>query len=432
MEINEKLKQIIENAYIWLDHDGDGTVSLSDLKTSCQISNSTEALDLFQSLKSPHSSNPDTLTFHEFYSGITEFPGILSEFLSSLQHKSQDLSRDTLDLSFNFEGDISERLCEAISVLSNIANCFQEHCKFYNTEELIEILHQTIQIIRMKYKTRVELRDFIKGLVKLYVVIRAQYLNYSRISEEFHRKISDCQLNFDELNYRYQSVVRKNEKFIEKITSMEKLYNDTVKELEKHISINIELSKRSSIDESEESTRVAERQQELEKIEQKIKRYFTVNMFIESQKNTPHPRTPKNLNRSHYNFHIDPPESPSKSHEFLLNQLKNKNSIIKDKDEELGLTLDLITSLRMEIAELKEERNSLIVNQKKADEKFTELKSYLDSDTSFHSLQNFSEISYDEPSDCGYLLKPRHQHKDSHTQTSPTPAKARNNCLWWF
>lgn len=413
MEINEKISKVIQNAYSWLDHDGDGVVSILDLKKSCKILTDEEASELFNSLKSTDSEITDIVTYQEFFLGVTEFPGLLTRFV-------HEESTDKSDQSINFESDIGERLWTAIRVVSEIANCYQDHCNFYTNEELVEILSQTAKVVKMKYKKNAELKKFASGLLKLCEAIKALWANHVAEMEKLQKKNVEYQINWANTNKKYEDCVEKNEKLLEKLIGLEKAYNESVKELEKTRRANSEITQKKSTEESEELSNISNQVKSLQAIKQKIKHYFTLNMCKDSQSLEKSDKITQPIFKK---------KQPYPQEKFLA-QLKKKENIIKEKDEEIRFTLDLISSLRSEIEALKEENKSLILQ--KNTEKFKERKEYFSSDSDLNSFQEISEISYIEPTDFCFMLKPHHRHKDSETQTGSSLVKSRNSCLWFF
>ena len=89
MESEKNLKNVIENAYNWLDYDKDGLVSLKDIQAACQIQSLEEARQLIRSIKNNPNDPSDFLSFADLYSGILECPEFLSKFSHAMDNSNE-------------------------------------------------------------------------------------------------------------------------------------------------------------------------------------------------------------------------------------------------------------------------------------------------------------------------------------------------------
>lgn len=428
MKIDKSLKRVIENAYQWLDYDKDGKVSVSDLQKSCNLHTEEEAISLLQSLKSNEFVHNDHLKFDEFYSGILEFPCLLSQFSRPNEQSSQEPSFDSINISIHEDDDINTKLCEAISVISNIVNSHHNYCKYYPIDELLEIVHELLLVMKLKNRKYAEKREITKAVIILYSIVKLQNTKYSQQRERLERKVEEYEIIIENLSRKYEDVEDRNQEYLEKIISLEKSLKRTMNELESYKKMNIELSTRCSIEDSETSARSSITKKDLEIVEHKIKKFLTLNMFIESQKKADNSFVGKHNGRSHQysecctdtekNHHID----------ILNEQLNRKDRDIKEKEEEIRFMLDMINNMRNQIEELNEEKKNWVCTEKFI--KFYEDSGY-ESDTSLKSMQEHLEISCIENS-FRLMIGPKHSHKDSQTQTCTKDTRSRECSFWIF
>lgn len=431
--LDKSLQRTIENAYSLLDYDKDGIVSISDLKNSCKLSTEDEAVCLLKGIKSVADIPKECLTFEEFFSGILEFPSLLSQFSYQEEESNQDVSTDSVHLSIKEDDDVNSKVCEVITVVSLIVKSYHNYCKYFTIEELLETLHELLVKLKLKYKKNSEKRDMSRAIIFLYTAVKLQNVKYTHYKERTEKKIEELEHVIHRLNKKYEKVAERNQDYLSKIIHLEKSLTKTINELDVYKKSNMELSTRCSNEESEELTRSSLLKKELEIVEQKIKKFLTLNMFIENQRKNEPQHKKKQFNKSYQFQYTESLSDPEKNHHiFLLNeQLKKNQIILKEKDDENKFMLDMITDLRQQINDLNEEKRSW-VNL----EKFVKFHQNLgdDSDSSFISIRETLEVGCIEASFRGLGKGNEESNEEGNEEgkVSDQEARVRNSFLFWM
>ncbi|OMJ92984.1 hypothetical protein SteCoe_4061 [Stentor coeruleus] len=428
--LDKSLQRTIVNAYSLLDYDKDGIVSISDLKNSCKLSSEDEATYLLKSIKNVENIPNESLSFEEFFSGILEFPSLLSQFSYHEAENNQDASVDSVHLSIKEDDDVNSKLCEVITVISLIVKSYHNCCKYFTIEDLLETLHELLIKLKLKYKKNSEKRDMTRSIIFLYTALKLQNVKYAHYKERTEKKIEELEHVIHRLNKKYEKVAERNQDYLSKIIHLEKSLTKTINELDIYKKSNMELSTRCSNEESEELTKSSLLKKELEIVEQRIKKFLTLNMFIENQRKNEPQHKKKQGNKSYQFQYTECLSDPEKSHHiFILNeQLKKNQIIIKEKDEENKFLIDMITDLRQQIDDLNEEKRSW-----ENLEKFVKFHQNLgnESDSSFISIRETLEIgcidfSFKSPT------KGNDEGKDYKPQVNDQDERIRNSFLFWM
>ncbi|OMJ72151.1 hypothetical protein SteCoe_29462 [Stentor coeruleus] len=423
--LDKNLQQTIENAYSLLDYDKDNLVSISDLKSACNYKTEEEAAYLLKILKNPDCINTDYLTFEEFFCGILEYPCLLTQF-SSEKPENLTASIDSIHMSINEEDDINTKICEVISVISLVVNSYNNYCGYNNTEELLEVLHELLILLKLKYRKTPEKRDMTKAIILLYSVFKLQNAKFSEYRMRTDKKLEDFELTIHNLTKKYEEVSEKNHDYLDKIIFLEKSLTKAINELDFYKKTNAELSTRCSIEESEDF-KTSMMKKELEIVERKIRKFLALNMFIDKQRKTEPQHKRRQANKSHQYREIVTDIEKNHQIEILNDELKRAGKIINDKDDEIRFMLDMIEDLRQQIDELNEEKIAWI-----GANKFTKMNQEIcdESCSSFQSIRETLDISCIESS-TKYVLKAQMPYKDMQTQTCAQVTKSRN-CLFWM
>lgn len=424
--LDKNLQHTIENAYFLLDFDKDSLVSISDLKSICNYKTEEEAAYLMKSMKNSDCADENYLTFDEFFCGILEFPCLLTQF-STENTENLNRSIDSIHMSINEDDDVNIKLCEVISVISFVVNSYSNYCEYNNTEELLEVLHELLIILKLKHYKTPEKRDMTKAIILLYSAIKLQNAKFSEYHIRTDKKLEDFEFVIQNLTKKYEEVSERSRDYLDKIMFLEKSLTKTIKELDLYKKTNAELSTRCSIEESEDFIKSSVMKKELECVERKIRKFLALNMFIDKQRKTEPQHKGRQANKSHQYRGDNTDIEKSYQIEILNDELKRAGKIIKEKEEEIRFMLDMIEDLRQQIDELNDEKRNWI-----SADKFVKLHQEIcdESDSSLQSIRETLDISCIETS-FKNAEKQQIIYKDMQTQTCAQVTKSRN-CLFWM